>query len=45
MHAKHKDTGRNFKYNSMKGPNDVVKISEALTLNKPSLRKEMFTNV
>ena len=44
MHAKHKDTGRNFKYNSMKGPNDV-KISEALTLNKSTLRKEMFTNV
>ena len=45
MHAKHKDTGRNVKYNSMKGPNDFVKISEPLTLSETSLRKEMFTNV
>ena len=29
----------------MKGPNDVAKISEPLTLSKSSLRKEMFTNV
>ena len=43
MHSKHKDTGRNFKYNSMKGPNDVAEISEPLTLSKSSLRKEIFT--
>ena len=43
MHSQHKDTGRNFKYNSMKGPNDVVKISEPLTLSKFSLRKEIFS--
>ena len=43
MHSKHKNIGRNFKYNSMKGPNDVAKISEPLTLSKSSLRKEIFT--
>ena len=45
MHSKYKHISRNFKYKSVRRPNDALKVSEPFTLSKFSLPKEMLTMV